>query len=700
MCAVVAFHLDVGFVPGGYLGVSLFFTLSGYLITRNLLLERDRTGAIALGPFWLRRARRLLPAAWLTVLVVTVPAVVIASWGRSIGLGGGDVLAVLSNVANWWFLADGQSYASLFDSPSPLLHFWSLAIEEQAYVILPLLVVVTGRLRGCGGGVPGRQRAGRRLGPAAGVLAAVSFVVPMVFDLSTDRVYYGTDTRIGEILAGVVLAAVLHGRAGQWIGAWSSRRVDAVGLVALGGIGWCVATVGRGSGLITSGLLPLTAVLSTAAIAAAVQPEGAIARFGRNRGVGWCGRASYVIYLLHWPTIVALHAWGVSTDEIMVMLGVVAAVALIAAVVVRFVERPIRTTTIPGRLLAALAVLVATIIVAMGTVLAPQQTQADELLATLDDQLALVAAPPPAGTLAPSAPVPTAAASADLGVDPGAADGGDAGAADGDVDAGAADGAGVHGDAENTGGVNGDVVGRPVVRAFGDSILLSVYLATPDDTGPLLVTAEGDIALGCGAAAFTEPDESGPIVSCDDPSLRWAASMAAAPVDAALVMSCQWELVDRTLAGEAVARAVGDPVFDAYVAAAYRRTAAALLANGAPMVLWVACPRFSTMAGMDGLTSRLAASRDPARTDALNRLISDVAGEFPVSVCVVDFDDWVNERVDDVTVRPDGSHYEWRNPSGAGEAFAATVMQAWLTCTNDLGRIRPGSRDGYGPDPG
>lgn len=661
VCAVVAFHLDVGFVPGGYLGVSLFFTLSGYLITRNLLLERARTGAIALGPFWLRRARRLLPAAWLTVLVVTLPAVVIASWGRSIGLGGGDVLAVLANVANWWFLADGQSYAALFDSPSPLLHFWSLAIEEQAYVVLPLLVVVTGA---------GRRASGRRLGVAAGGLAAVSFLLPAMFEMSTDRVYYGTDTRIGEILAGVLLAAVLDGRVGQRLAGRSSRVINVSGFVALGVLGWYVATVGRGSSLIGTGLLPLTALASMIAIASAVQPASSIARLGRNPVIGWCGRASYVIYLVHWPAIVALHAWGLSTDQIAVVLAFIVAVALIAAIVVRYVERPIRTAIVPGRVLVAMGIVGVASMVAMGTVWAPQQTRADELLATLDDQLALVAGSAPAtrnpAPPAPGAGTPGATVAGGTGPRPTGPRTGVVAEASPTAPTGATVPAGA--------AASGDDLARPVVRAFGDSILLSVYLATPDDAGPELVTSDGDIALGCGAAAFTETDESGPIVSCDDPSLRWAASVAAAPVDAALVMSCQWELVDRVLPGEVAARVPGDPVFDAYVAAAYRRTTAALLANGAPIVLWVACPRFARAVGMDGLVPRLAASRDPARTDALNRVIGQVTGEFPGRACVVTFDDWVNQRVDDVTVRPDGSHYEWRTPTGAGEAFAAAVI--------------------------
>ena len=137
MAAVLLFH--AGRLPGGYLGVSAFFTLSGFLICRLALAEIDTSGAMDLRRFWARRARRLSPAALVCVTLVVVYAAVAAPGGQVRGLGG-DVLAALGYVANWRFVAAGRDYAQLFADPSPLQHFWSLAIEEQFYVVFPLVL--------------------------------------------------------------------------------------------------------------------------------------------------------------------------------------------------------------------------------------------------------------------------------------------------------------------------------------------------------------------------------------------------------------------------------------------------------------------------------------------------------------------------------------------------------------------------------
>ncbi|MDQ3106756.1 MAG: acyltransferase family protein, partial [Actinomycetota bacterium] len=129
---MLAFHAGFAWAAGGYLGVSTFFTLSGFLITSLLLEEQRQTGRIDLRRFWTRRFRRLLPASLLTLAVVTVAATTLATPEQLAGLRA-DVLAALLNLANWRFLVEGRSYGDLFSAPSPVLHFWSLAIEEQFY---------------------------------------------------------------------------------------------------------------------------------------------------------------------------------------------------------------------------------------------------------------------------------------------------------------------------------------------------------------------------------------------------------------------------------------------------------------------------------------------------------------------------------------------------------------------------------------
>src|SRR5467141_2308611 len=139
VAAVLLYHSQFGFARGGYLGVSLFFTLSGFLITSLLLTQAREQHRVQLGRFWARRARRLLPAATLALAGVLLYGATIAS-GDQLRYLRVDVLATLGYVANWRFYFSGQSYARLFASPSPVLHFWSLAIEEQFYLVFPLLV--------------------------------------------------------------------------------------------------------------------------------------------------------------------------------------------------------------------------------------------------------------------------------------------------------------------------------------------------------------------------------------------------------------------------------------------------------------------------------------------------------------------------------------------------------------------------------
>jgi peptidoglycan/LPS O-acetylase OafA/YrhL len=216
VAGVVLFHAGYGWARGGYLGVSTFLTLSGFLITSLLLVEHDGTGRIDLPRFWARRARRLLPAAVVTLAVVAA----LASWAATpeqlAGLRG-DVLAALFYSANWRFILDGQSYGDLFAAPSPVLHFWSLAIEEQLYVLFPLLVVVVGAVR-------------RRLVPVLCGLVVLSVALAWALFTpggSTSAAYYGTFVRGGELFVGALLATVLA----------EIRRAEARSISARTGVG-------------------------------------------------------------------------------------------------------------------------------------------------------------------------------------------------------------------------------------------------------------------------------------------------------------------------------------------------------------------------------------------------------------------------------------------------------------------------------
>jgi peptidoglycan/LPS O-acetylase OafA/YrhL len=330
---VLLFH--GGHLRGGYLGVDFFFTLSGFLITSLLLAESGRSGSVGLGGFWARRARRLLPALAVLMVGVAVYAAVLAKPVELAQIRG-DAFATLGYVANWHSIFSHQSYFALFSAPSPLNHTWSLAIEEQFYVVWPLLFV-------------GLLAWWKRDAPKAVLvvslgLAAVSSVLMVVLydPLSTSRAYFGTDTRAAAILFGAALAA------GLAIAGPVTKRNARVAVEVVGVVGVAVLAVawtrldGQSSTLYRGGFL-VCGLAATAVIAAAVHPE---------RGpIGWVlsfkplcalGLISYGVYLYHWPldvvlneTRVHLHGWP--------LFGVQTVVTLVVAFVsYKVVEQPVR----------------------------------------------------------------------------------------------------------------------------------------------------------------------------------------------------------------------------------------------------------------------------------------------------------------------------------------------------------------------
>ena len=214
VAGVVLYHGD--HLKGGYLGVDLFFVLSGYLITSLLLAEWRRSGSesgegrIALGAFWARRARRLLPALVVLLFGVAVYCVLFAS-ATELGRIRGDALSTIGYVANWRAIFAQQSYFDLFSAPSPLQHTWSLAIEEQFYIFWPLIFV-------------GLAAFWKRHTPAAVLTAAIALgstsallMIGLYNQANLNRVYYGTDTRAFALFAGIAIAAM--------VALWATRMI-------------------------------------------------------------------------------------------------------------------------------------------------------------------------------------------------------------------------------------------------------------------------------------------------------------------------------------------------------------------------------------------------------------------------------------------------------------------------------------------
>jgi peptidoglycan/LPS O-acetylase OafA/YrhL/lysophospholipase L1-like esterase len=330
---VLFFHAE-GALPGGYLGVDLFFVLSGYLITTILLAEHAASGRIDLGQFWVRRARRLFPA-----LLSLMPA--IALYARyvakpdELGTLRGDALATLAYVANWRAVLSNKSYWELFAAPSPLEHTWSLAIEEQFYVVWPLLVVlVLGLLR----------RSRRALLVVSAVLMVLSAgAMVVLFDADdTSRVYFGTDTRASAILAGAVLAVVLPPDTSLRTGA--VRLLDGLGAVALLGLGCAWALLDGQSAFLYHGGFWLTELAGLVLIGCAVAgPRSLVARALAARPLTLAGTISYGLYLWHWPVNCVLTAERLRLGALPVSALRFFVAFAIATLSYVFFEKPIRT---------------------------------------------------------------------------------------------------------------------------------------------------------------------------------------------------------------------------------------------------------------------------------------------------------------------------------------------------------------------
>ena len=334
--AVILYHGRVSWAPGGFLGVDVFFVLSGFLITSLLITEGERTGRIDLVGFWTRRARRLLPALFLVLVGVAVYAVV---WAQPTELAKlrSDGLATLLYASNWKFIFEGTSYFQAFQTPSPLAHTWSLAIEEQWYLLWPLALPLVVR------------RCRRRRNVTAAFIATCALVsavtMAVLFHPGADpsRVYYGTDTRAQALLIGAVLAILTAGR-GPALNLDTPRRPAAfqllgvTGAVILGAL--VVRADAKGAFLYRGGFA--LAALAAAAFVAAAAIDGPVSRALSIRPLAAIGAISYGLYLWHWPVDVVVNEsrTGLSGGGLFAtQLGITFSIAIASFFLL---ERPIR----------------------------------------------------------------------------------------------------------------------------------------------------------------------------------------------------------------------------------------------------------------------------------------------------------------------------------------------------------------------
>ena len=329
--AVVAYHADLAWLPGGFLGVDVFFVVSGYLICALMVREHKATGSVSLRGFWARRARRLLPALYLMLASVSVLSLVVAP--DAVARLRGDLVAAVLNLSNWWQIGAGQSYFEEFGRPPLLRHLWSLAVEEQFYLGIPLVMaVLLGRVRS-------RTLA---LSALAGAAASAWLMAAMWSpDADVSRVYFGTDTRLTGLFLGVALALASPPSQG------ARRRgsgVDLLGWACLAGLVVMAATVTDASAGMYRGGFAFAAVLSAGFVAAARGSTGALARLLGHPVLQWIGTRSYAIYLWHWPVLVLSRPGiDIPQDGWRVRFWQLAAIAGLAEISWRLVERPFRT---------------------------------------------------------------------------------------------------------------------------------------------------------------------------------------------------------------------------------------------------------------------------------------------------------------------------------------------------------------------
>jgi peptidoglycan/LPS O-acetylase OafA/YrhL len=635
VAAVIAYHLGAGWAQGGFLGVDAFFVLSGFLITSLLLAEWGRRRGISLPRFWVRRARRLLPALLLVLGAIALYAATLAP-SHQLRTLRADGLASVFYVANWRFVLSGQSYFDLFTLPSPMRHLWSLAIEEQFYLVWPL--VVLGCLR-----IGRRSRKPLTAICVAGIAASVALMAHLYEPFDPSRAYFGTDTRAHTLLVGAVLALVLTRRGlRNDVGVETGRRarrerraplaVHVLGVVAAAGVVWAWSRVSdQGSGLYRGGSL-MFSIAVAAVIASAVQPGRCPLRVALSVPVlCWVGRISYGLYLWHWPAIVVLTEDRTGLSGASLTLVRLATTLAAATLSFYLVEQPIRRGALRGwrgriAVPAGFAAAAVTIVVATvgATAASPlEQVQAGQKL---------TARP------APTAPGQRSSASA-----------------------------------------QGAATSQPSrILLVGDSVPYTLLPGLQPLGVQHGVSVDTALVAGCGVVGGTTTYYDGQIPpqapGCEKLVDDYEQTALDRDHPDMVIWMSTWEINDRIVQGERVR--FGNGAWDEMMLGKIDQAARRLTAGGAHLVITTMAPR---------APNDLVPPSDGAETSRyvrLNQLYTQYARAHPGTVSVVDFAGILcpggppcSRTVDGIDPRPlDGLHFTTKTAGWAAGRLLDTVL--------------------------
>ncbi len=622
---VLADHGGIRGMGGGFLGVDVFFVLSGFLITSLLLDELGRSGRIDLADFWIRRARRLLPALTLMVLAVAVGRQLFAP--EAIAGLRDDAVAAFFWVANWMFVADKTDYFAQGAPPSPLQHAWSLGVEEQYYIVWPVLLIAVAVL------LEARARRRRRWATLGGVRLAVfvlatlgalgsaAAAILIATNATRDRVYFGTDTRAQALLVGAAASAllvrdwpalnrgwsVIRSRWAKWI-AW---LLPLIGLVLLA----AVAHYATGDAHeFRDGLLIAVALAAALVIApVALDQRGPVAVVLAWRPLAWLGTISYGVYLWHWPIFLVLNGQRTGWTGLS-LFGIRCAVTLAVSVASYWlIERPIRRwrpIRVPMLPLAGATAATAAAITLLVVPVGPRPGSGP-FAASLPPDVS------PVAVVSPSPPEGPKSARAAALRDP----------------------------------------RRPfTVSVFGDSIGWTLMHFLPPTPGFQFID---HTVIGCSlvrGGPYRYLDQTLDQKSeCESWPSRWRTQITVDQPDAILLVVGRWETVDRVNEGRWTH--IGDPGFDSYLAAELGR-ALAILGSGKAPVTVTNLPYSRRGEQPDG---SLYPEDQPGRVDQWNTLLAKTV-EHHTAIRILDLKKKLcpqgvyTDTVGGIQVRSDGVH--------------------------------------------